>query len=230
MPSPTARWPRAARSALFAVAAVVLAVVAHGIGDGMLPSWPLAAVAAGVVFVGARAGAARERSFTCIAVVMVGVQAGLHAAFSYLSGASAPTSAVAAALAKIPSGHVWCSVVGAAPLPPAGMSGPGAAAGWLQLTGMTHGGGALGWGMLCGHLGAALVLAWGLRHGEAAVWTMARTTGRVVLRLLQLSQPVAWPALSIRVQRAWSAQSVGGPRCQLLRHSLVLRGPPALAA
>lgn len=78
--------------------------------------------------------------------------------------------------------------------------------------------------MTATHVAAALVSAWWLRRGERAVWDLAkRVAAGVLRRVLPPASPVPpatpWPL----------ATAVPGlrPGCDVLRHVLVRRGPPA---
>jgi len=80
-----------------------------------------------------------------------------------------------------------------------------------------------GTGMTAAHLLAALGSGWWLRRGERAVWRLARQTARALLR----------PLLPIRTVPAGRPRRVPAPPAApvphavaVLRHVLVLRGPP----
>ncbi|GAA3938740.1 hypothetical protein GCM10023085_20200 [Actinomadura viridis] len=85
------------------------------------------------------------------------------------------------------------------------------------------GGGSLG--MTAAHLLAALASAWWLRRGERQAWRLARQAARVL----------ALPFLLVTVTPGAPARSAAVPPCPprvrpavaVLRHVLVLRGPPA---
>jgi hypothetical protein len=231
MDAPAGSLPRTARAGVFALAAVVLAAAAHATGHGVAPSWPVAGIAAAAVFAAARAAAGRERSFAGIAAAMVAVQAGLHAGFMLVPPMPAADSP-AGAMARVLCGHRLASAPAAFP-PVAGMPGMAGMGGAAHAhpAGFDLAGGPDGWGMLAAHLAAALLLAWWLRSGEAAVWALARSSRRVVLHLLVILWPVLGPT-SLTRARQWARHQtrVRRLRCQLLRHTLVLRGPPPALA
>ncbi|MGF7235913.1 MAG: hypothetical protein ACQSGP_13270 [Frankia sp.] len=229
-------WARTARAAVFAVAAVTLAATAHAAGDGMAPAPRACALAVALVFVGALLAAERERSFVGIAGGMVAVQAALHAAFMLATPISGGESPAAAALSRAmsrpesspayaPTGHAASSMAGMAGM--AGMPGMGSAgtsaSPWSSLFG-----GPDAIGMLTAHLIAALLLAWCLRRGEAAWWALVRATSAVGRHLgLVFRIILVTPAGPARV-RVWArgSDAIRRPRFRLLRHALVLRGPP----
>ncbi|MFE1316525.1 hypothetical protein [Kitasatospora phosalacinea] len=102
-----------------------------------------------------------------------------------------------------------------------------AASGWLGLTPA----------MLLGHLAAALVAGWWLRRGEAALWRLLRTaalTARewaaplrtAVALLTALLLGAERPAAP---RRAGRAEDWPLPVAAVLRHSVLRRGPPAVA-
>lgn len=213
---------RSGRAAVFASAAVALAGTAHSFGEGMSPSWAVAGVAVVVVFAGAWAGAARERSFAFLSSAMLALQACLHVAFMMSPGRSGSAG---------PAGRIRLEQVlstahtgaGTAPVTTshAGMAGmPGGSVSVGQL--------AVGWRMLAAHAVVALLLAWCLRRGEAALWSLARLPARVVLRLLALLRPPA-AVRGLDVTRRRCERHVRRPRGRLLRATLVLRGPPLTA-
>ncbi|MFF4339339.1 hypothetical protein ACFY00_05265 [Kitasatospora sp. NPDC001540] len=121
-------------------------------------------------------------------------------------------------------------VVSAAGLDPQAVvaaAAPHAASGWLGLTP----------GMLLGHLAAALVAGWWLRRGEAALWRLLRT---VALTAREWAAPLRTAvalltALLLGVERPAAPRRTGRaedwplPVAAALRHSLLRRGPPAVA-
>ncbi|MFD7728955.1 hypothetical protein ACFV6F_01015 [Kitasatospora phosalacinea] len=121
-------------------------------------------------------------------------------------------------------------VVSAAGLDPQAViaaAAPHAASGWLGLTPA----------MLLGHLAAALVAGWWLRRGEAALWRLLRTaalTARewaaplrtAVALLTALLLGAERPAAP---RRAGRAEDWPLPVAAVLRHSVLRRGPPAVA-
>ncbi|MFB7943818.1 hypothetical protein ACFC6L_02760 [Kitasatospora phosalacinea] len=121
-------------------------------------------------------------------------------------------------------------VVSAAGLDPQAViaaAAPHAASGWLGLTPA----------MLLGHLAAALVAGWWLRRGEAALWRLLRTAAltarewaaplRTAVALLTgLLLGAERPAAP---RRAGRAEDWPLPVAAVLRHSVLRRGPPAVA-
>ncbi|MFD9123311.1 hypothetical protein [Kitasatospora sp. NPDC059571] len=85
----TGRAARTGRAAVFAAACVVLAAIGHVLMSGEpVPGWALAAAFAGVGGL-AWPAAGRERGPLLVAGLTVGVQAALHAVFSFGQAASA---------------------------------------------------------------------------------------------------------------------------------------------
>ncbi len=81
-------------------------------------------------------------------------------------------------------------------------------------------------GMLLLHLAAAAVCAWWLRQGEAALFAYLRLVAAALLPLLLVVLPrVPAPPRAVRP----TAPAPPRPTAPYLRHSLVLRGPPATA-
>ncbi|WP_017571486.1 hypothetical protein [Nocardiopsis halotolerans] len=80
--------------------------------------------------------------------------------------------------------------------------------------------------MLVAHLVAGAVCAWWLRQGEAALFSYLRLAAAALLPVLVLAVPRALPE---RVPPApLPERNTPAPVTPYLRHSLVLRGPPAL--
>ncbi|GLW68506.1 hypothetical protein Kpho02_08050 [Kitasatospora phosalacinea] len=121
-------------------------------------------------------------------------------------------------------------VVSAAGLDPQALvaaAAPHAASGWMGLTP----------GMLLGHLAAALVAGWWLRRGEAALWRLLRTaalTAREWAAPLRTAVALL-TALVLGAERPAAPRPTGRaedwplPVAAALRHSLLRRGPPAVA-
>ncbi|GAA4580199.1 hypothetical protein GCM10023194_07890 [Planotetraspora phitsanulokensis] len=85
-----ARLPlRLARSAFFAIVCVMLAVGAHRLGGGSIPSFTTALAAGAVVLAVAAGMAGRERSASTISVLLVVAQASLHELFDRTAPAAA---------------------------------------------------------------------------------------------------------------------------------------------
>ncbi|NYH51538.1 hypothetical protein HNR06_001127 [Nocardiopsis arvandica] len=80
--------------------------------------------------------------------------------------------------------------------------------------------------MLAAHMAAGAVCAWWLRQGEAALFSYLRLTASALLPLLVLAVPRLTPE---RVPSSpFPERDAPAPVTPYLRHSLVLRGPPAL--
>ncbi len=82
-----------------------------------------------------------------------------------------------------------------------------------------------GLGMTLAHLLAAVVSAWWLRRGERGAWLLARLAAGALLRPLLLSLQVAEVLDGPAVVPGEAV--LPRPRSPVLRHVLVLRGPPA---
>jgi hypothetical protein len=77
-------------------------------------------------------------------------------------------------------------------------------------------------GMISAHVLVAVLAAWWLRRGERSAWALARRVARRIVRWLAvvLAPAPARPVLP-------RVLLVVRPVAAVLRHSLVLRGPPA---
>jgi hypothetical protein len=87
-------------------------------------------------------------------------------------------------------------------------------------------------GMWAAHITAALVAAWWLRRGEAAVWSLARTLGLVLIAplVLLVVTLVAWtPPRQAPAAATQTPDRLAGPG-RLLRSGLARRGPPMTVA
>lgn len=227
------RWPsRAARSGVFALAMVGLAVAAHRLGGGRPPPGVVGGAAGLVVFLVGWLLAGRERSGRLIGLLVVLTQTVLHLTFAVTS------------------------MAGMAGMPAASPGGSGSAAMWAQMLFCHHGGhpvtaaqvlaaraslgvtappappagpvhtlsvlpaGALP--MLAAHLAAALLMAWWLRRGERAAWQLARRVLGVLL--LPCHRHV------LCVPRPAGLRPVGGawvPSRRIWMSAIASRGPPA---
>jgi hypothetical protein len=76
--------------------------------------------------------------------------------------------------------------------------------------------------MLLAHLAATILLAWWLRHGERRIWAALRRCAQVLLR-------AAPPLPTGTGLRPAFAEAAVLARPAMLRHAVVLRGPPAAA-
>jgi len=176
------RWPsRTARSGVFALATVGLAVAAHRLGGGQSPGGVIGGAAGVVVFLASWLLARRERSGRLIGLLVVITQTVLHVVFTFTGMATMPPPAPGGS----PSTAMWAKLlfchhtgppvtatqvitaraqlgITAPPSPPAAP---------MHTMSVLSAGALL---MLAAHLVAALVMAWWLRRGERAAWQIAR--------------------------------------------------------
>jgi hypothetical protein len=204
------------RAAVFAAVCVALAETAHRLmSHGPVPfAASLAAFAA--VFAGARVAAGRERGFVSISAAMLLVQAALHVWFNGVQNSA---------------GHP--AAAGCAPMPsmvemdpasmPMAMCGDHYPSGLMALL---H----TGNGMLVAHGVAALVCAWWLRHGEAALFRLARALMLVLIDIVVAVRVACAPAVVVRPGRRGispSACTAWRPKwLTVLRYAVARRGPP----
>lgn len=163
---------------------------------------PLAGIAAGfaAVFAVALAPAGRERGYATILGWMLWSQFGLHLLFTAAQLLAEPGGAA-------PAGHLGHTL----PAAPQGDGGEGGA------------------GMLAVHVAAAAVSSWWLRTGEAAAFRLARhLRGLLAGALPRVVRPRWAPAP--RPTAPAPVRSVPRPPAAVLRHALVVRGPPLLLA
>ncbi len=208
VPRPPAGWAatrggRIARTTVASLLTVGLAVAAHVLACGRAPAVAVALV--GIVLVMRVCWGVSERraSMPRLVGLVLAVQACLHVAF----GLSAP------------AGH-------------AGMAGEGNHVGLTAASpvDLVPGGAA----MLGLHLTAALLLAGWLALGERLLWQAARGAVRVARRAVdRLHRPRPGDGLPATVASPRFPAPSGPPgmACSLwLRHVVVRRGPPRLAA
>jgi hypothetical protein len=118
--------------------------------------------------------------------------------------------------------HVWFAAV----QPPAGthLSHAHAAAPAMPSDPVSS-----GLGMTLAHVAAAAVSAWWLWRGERAAWSLARWVAALAARprrrLLVFLLSVAPTARPVRVRPV--VEPVRRQSCAVLRHTVVLRGPPS---
>lgn len=86
--------------------------------------------------------------------------------------------------------------------------------------------GAPAWTMIAMHTVSALVSAWWLHRGEQAFFAFLGFMGLAVLPFLAITGVLPVPGTPERT-RAWFPRPWGPPRFLVLRHTQVLRGPPA---
>jgi hypothetical protein len=203
------------RAAVFAAVCVALAETAHRLmSHGQVPfSATLAAFAA--VFAMARMAAGRERGFVSISAVMLLVQAALHMWFNGVQG-SAGNPSTTAGCAFMPS---------MAGMDQASMSMCGDQYRW-GLMALLH----TGNGMLIAHGVAAFACASWLRHGEAAVFRLARALMLVLVDIVVAVRVVCAPAPAARLEQRGispSACTAWRPKwLTVLRYAVARRGPP----
>ncbi|MGW3140208.1 hypothetical protein [Streptomyces sp. NPDC001139] len=243
----TAGWcSRTVRAAVFAAVCVLLAALAHEVmSGGQVPVWALAAGAAATGAAG-WCLADRERGPALVVPVVVGVQAVLHAAFSYArsageSGGGAPDSMPGTDMG---GGNSLASMGamgtgGGNSLASMGAMGTGGGNSVASMAGMDmsgHGsmggmhmghaaGGSPSLGMLGAHLLAALLCGLWLAHGERAAFRILRAVGARLaapLRLL-LAPP---PSPHHPRPRFGRPRSDRAPRLLPLVHTITSRGPP----
>ncbi|WP_269855309.1 hypothetical protein [Streptomyces sp. RPT161] len=247
---------RLLRAAVFAAVCVTLSAAGHSMASGSgIPLWALLAGWAGVLAVAAPL-AGRERSLPGIAAALLGGQLGLHALFSAGQWCAEPVTDGRSSRIMALAGHLLCNDQllrltpdsaerllrqahidpSSAPTPPQNMPGmPGMAVG--------HGCLAYSLPMLFGHLAAALVTGWLLRRGEAALWRLVQLSGHGVRQAAGLL-PLRVALIAVRtlalvagllaerltgVRRGRAAYGCAHPESVLLQHSVIRRGPPALA-
>ncbi|GAA4657578.1 hypothetical protein GCM10023347_05490 [Streptomyces chumphonensis] len=241
---------RLLRAAVFTAACVALSSAGHVLAAGAtLPVWTFG-VATALVFALALPLAGRERSLPGIAAALTAGQVGLHLLFSTAqdhppaSGGPPVGEGGLAALAR----SVLCNDAEAGPMtatearrvlddaglgPMAAAPGPGAGAAPADhaTTALLD---LLSWPMLGGHLLAALAAGWLLRRGDTALWRLLRLSVTAVdgLLLRSLRAALAWLRGSARAVPAAPGRPVGSAHDdvpaepQVLRHSVVRRGPP----
>ena len=205
------------RAAVFAAVCVALAETAHRLmSHGSVPFFAsLAAFAA--VFAAARLAVGRERGLVSISAAMLLMQAALHVWFNDVQ--SAVGAPAAARCAPMPS------MAGMAGMDPASMSMCGDNYRW-GLTALLH----TSNGMLLAHGVAALACAWWLRHGEAALFRLARAAMLVLLDIVVAVRVVCAPVAIVRPgQRGISRSACPAWRPKwltVLRYQVARRGPP----
>ncbi|MET8627619.1 hypothetical protein ABZW30_28385 [Kitasatospora sp. NPDC004669] len=244
----------------FATVCVVLAAAGHALASGagvpigmVLLAWVLTC---GVAVLGAR----RERSLSAITGGLALGQLGLHLLFHF------GQMPVRARAMRDPGGRDRMPAMPGMP----GMAGMGTAGSAHSRAVAAHLAGPAGLGshtsataaphvavwchafllglspaMFAGHLAATLLAGWWLRRGEAAVWTLVRTTAEAASATAhayaaRLRETVArFDAVlsgdlgrGRRPQVAWFMRTSGRwrlPSPVLLRHCVSRRGPPAAA-
>ncbi|MDA0567451.1 hypothetical protein LG943_24460 [Streptomonospora sp. S1-112] len=199
---------------VFAAVCVGVSALGHGLASGHGLAWPVVAAGAALVFAALWPAARRERGLAALCGWMLWGQAALHVLFSL----AAPDA---------PRHHDAHAHAGAGPAPPcAGCCFGGLLGASAGFGGIGPGTDGEGGGMALAHLAAALASAWWLRRGEAAAFRLAGLVGSLLSTLVALG--AAESPVPCAPPRPLPA--VGGPARApahgLLRHTVVLRGPP----
>ncbi|MCQ4042973.1 hypothetical protein ACFOSC_13955 [Streptantibioticus rubrisoli] len=250
---------RLLRAAVFAAVCVTLSAAGHAMASGGgIPLWALLAGWVGVLAVAAPL-AGRERSLPAIAAAMLGGQLALHALFSTGQWCAEPVTGTRSDRIMALAGHLLCNdqLLRLTPAsaehllrqahidPSTAPTLPQKMPGMTGMPGMPVGYGCLSYSlpMLCGHLAAALVTGWLLRRGEAALWRLVQLSGHGVRQAAALL-PLRAALFAVRtlalvagllaerltgVRRRRTAYDCGHPESVLLQHSVIRRGPPAVA-
>ncbi|MFF1833667.1 hypothetical protein ACFVXE_05610 [Streptomyces sp. NPDC058231] len=255
---------RLLRAAVFTAACVALSAAGHALATcATVPRWTLLAGFLGVFAVVAPL-AGRERSLPSIATALAGGQIALHTLFGLsthlASGTAASTAAGDGPLIRFAASLVCGAgpaqlnaadahrIVTAAGIDPATVAGQGhqhmAAATDPAALAQLLPGLLPGLPMLLGHLLAALTAGWLLRHGEIALFRLARLSAHgaqhlaagarlralraalVLVRALRAGlhgEPAAGPRLP-RTAADAPAPATGDP----LQHLVIRRGPPSV--
>ncbi|GAA1245547.1 hypothetical protein GCM10009665_40510 [Kitasatospora nipponensis] len=243
----TAAWDlRLLRAVPFALVCTLVAAAGHDLAGGgpVAPSTLVIGFAA-VCAVAALAGG-RERSLARIAAALGIGQLGLHLLFhgaGHQAMAGMTMNEAAGRLicndrpglaTALPAGVSAEQLIGRAGLDPhayhAMADGP-----WWQF-GLTP-------AMLAGHLLAAVLAGWWLRRGEVALWRLVRLSRTTARELRTWAAPLRTacalvmallrglldaPGTDVRAARP-DAGSIRLPVAAVLRHSVIRRGPPAVA-
>jgi hypothetical protein len=237
---------RLTRAAVFALVCVALSAAGHGLAShDAVPGWALLAAWLGVWAVAA-VFAGRERSLPGIAGLLLAGQLLLHTLFD-LSENGVAGQARHMSQTEVLAGRLLCGAHGGHM---AGMNGMSAmdAERIVREAGLTphiHPSaappGVCGMlssaaPMVLGHVLAALAAGWFLRRGEAALWRLVRLAARAAavstfpLRLALALVRAITDGLLGAVRPPRRPGHLDGPpplTGLLLRHSVVLRGPPA---
>lgn len=239
--TPALLWSRAA---LLATVVVVVSVLGHVSADGLLPG-PLALV--GLLLVTTVAGArflTRQASTARLVGLLVGGQAVIHGALTFLAGHGAGHGAGRPPATRAPfvfDGHQvertgsYFDQVAAMQHPAASAGSSGSAAGSGLAHVLDHIAGQSPT-MLLAHLAVVALLGVWLAVGERALWSvLCLATARlvdVVAQVAALTQGQPGVLLE-RVRRVPSLGAVARdvvPLPHLLHHVVAHRGPPALLA
>jgi hypothetical protein len=217
------------RAAVFAAVCVALAETAHRLMSHDQVPFPATMAAFAAVFVLARMAAGRERGFVSINAMMLLVQAVLHVWFN--STQSTIGRPAVAGCVLMPS---------MAGMDPASMASMPAMASSASMAPMSMCGDHYRWGlmallhtgngMLAAHGIAAFACAAWLRHGEAALFRLARALMLVLIDIAVAVRVVCAPAPVVRLgQRGISlcACTAWRPKwLTALRYAVARRGPP----
>jgi hypothetical protein len=204
---------RVLRAGVFTTVAVLLAAIGHSCAADTSSAALLSLLAAlPLIFAGAWVLAARRANVPLVLAVSVGVQLLLHLMLSRTSATAAPSLAA-----------FWCHHSRPLSSLPAGTS----LAGWHpQRTGSSA-------PMLAVHLSAAAVAGVWMARGDRALESLLKLLTAATAALgLALPRPAATPVAAKRASAANRSgyQPSWHPRhLQLIRISVVRRGPPAYA-
>lgn len=220
-------WPaRLARAGVFATTSAVLAVAAHRLAGGRVPSGLVILTAIALLFLAGTAVSGRERRGGQIAILVLATQALLHVGFMVSTMSTSMPGSSSAMTPAMVAKMFLCFPAGVTPTSDQIASATAgidttrltaAAAGHMSDNPFT----AIGLGMLCAHLAAAAAMAWWLRRGERAAWSVLQRVVTVLTASTRRAIP-AWttppvPAavdVWVVVQRVWGSGLAG-------------RGPPA---
>jgi hypothetical protein len=211
------------RAAVFAAVCVALAETAHRLMSHDQVPFPATVAAFAAVFVLARMAAGRERGIVSINAMMLLVQAVLHVWFN--STQSTIGRPVVAGCAPMPSmaGMDPAAMASTASMAPMSMCGDHYRWGLMALLHTGH-------GMLAAHGIAAFACAAWLRHGEVALFRLARALMLVLVDIAVAVRVVCAPAPVVRLgQRGISlcARTAWRPKwLTVLRYAVARRGPP----
>ena len=218
---PTRLSARLVRAGVFAGAGTLLAIAAHRVGGGAIPTGSAQLVALGALFTLGLAISRRERSGRCLGPLVVGSQLAVHTGFALFGMHSSGAG----------RGPMWdmvflCHPIGHAPTPTQ-LAAARASVSGLQLP---HAAspesmnqlGAMALLMLGAHLLAAAALGWWLRKGERTAWAAAGHVAAAIRSATDGWYSPVGRAIIVVAERTCSLSS------QAWREQLQGRGPPTL--
>jgi hypothetical protein len=198
--SPTSGWVRLVRVAALGGSSMLLAALAHLVGDGRLPAVGLMVLLTAAVGTVAVVATSRRCRLPRLLTLLVAEQLALHEVFAAASGTSCPT----------------------APVMGGGHGGPVCGTGVTMAETVQTGHHALSLAMVLGHLAATVLTAWVLTRGEAALWRLA---DRVTDAARPPSTP--WPSAAPRTR---ALTPLPAPHVTLRCQDAAPRGPPLAAS